>query len=296
MEVVSTIISIVEIVIAVKEAVDAAQALVESVDDLVVTFRKTVDDFKNTITEVVVIFDSDGDGTKDSEQVVYRIYQMLPDYETGFCICNKDDEIGLGLPMFEIIDGKAFPELLAKSPSVPLSDLPVIPDTSDEFPDISDIIDIDIPSFSKDYPVITGNDKYFLADLYDDGSNDIISPGGDITGDGINDWLVIVDNDDNGLPDASPNAVFYPVGSEAFNDLAQGLRDQSVLLTPDGIVYNYSGSGDDIVSCAESAWVDKYGSMDKPLHNYSVSEALLFIIACGTVVSLLCKVFKRRKM
>lgn len=73
-----------------------------------------------------------------------------------------------------------------------------------------------------------------------------------------------------------------------------------VIITPDGPIVLYAESGSqeyyDLVSAAEAAWVDKYGAMDKPLHNYSVSEALLFIIACGTVVSLLCKLFKRRKM
>lgn len=73
-----------------------------------------------------------------------------------------------------------------------------------------------------------------------------------------------------------------------------------VLITPDGPIVLYAESGseefDALVSSAEAAWVDKYGAMDKPLHNYSVSEALLFIIACGTVVSLICKLFKRRKM
>lgn len=73
-----------------------------------------------------------------------------------------------------------------------------------------------------------------------------------------------------------------------------------VVITPDGPIVIYAESNsekhDELVSRAESLWVDKYGAMDKPLHNYSVSEALLFIIACGTVVSLLCKLFKRRKM
>lgn len=73
-----------------------------------------------------------------------------------------------------------------------------------------------------------------------------------------------------------------------------------VIITPEGPIVLYAESGseeyDALVSRAEAAWVDKYGAMDKPLHNYSVSEALLFIIACGTVVSLLFKLFKRRKM
>lgn len=73
-----------------------------------------------------------------------------------------------------------------------------------------------------------------------------------------------------------------------------------VIITPDGPIVLFAESGseehDALVSRAEAAWVDKYGAMDKPLHNYSVSEALLFIIACGTVISLFCKLFKRRKL
>lgn len=265
MELVSGIATIVAVLKAVKEAVDAATELVQSVDDFIVTFRKTVDDFKNTVTEVVVIFDSDGDGENDREEVVYRIYQTLPDYETGFCICNKSNEIGLGLPMFEIIDGRDFPGLLAKAPSVPLAELPEISEPSElpELPDISDIVEIEpTPSF-REYPVITGNDKYFIADLHNDGFNDIISPAGDITGDGINDWLVIVDDDDNGLPDASPNFAFYPVGSEAFEYFIES-----------------TGKADDSI-------------MTKEIDKYNVSEALLALILLFTFINFVRGLFRR---
>ena len=73
-----------------------------------------------------------------------------------------------------------------------------------------------------------------------------------------------------------------------------------VLMTPDGPIIMYTESGgeqyDALVSRVTEQWVEKYGAMDKPLHNYSVSEALLFIIAAGTVVGLFCKLFKRRKL
>lgn len=98
---------------------------------------------------------------------------------------------------------------------------------------------------------------------------------------------VTSDPDDPVFPPADPEE---PV--QTFGDI--------VIITPAGPIVLYAESGtdeyNDLVSAAEAAWVDKYGAMDKPLHNYSVSEALLFIIACGTVVSLLCKLFKRRKM
>lgn len=265
MEIVSTIATFVAVLNAVKEAVDAATDLVQSVDDLVVTFRKTVDDFKNTVTEVVVMFDSDGDGENDTEEVVYRIYQTLPDYETGFCICNKGNEIGLGLPMFEIIDGRELSELLSEAPSVPLAELPEFSDTSDnpELPDISDIIDIE-PSFEhKDYPIISGNDKYLVSDLNNDGCNDIFCPTADINGDGINDFLKIVDNDDNGLPDASPNQPFYPVGSEEFEYLIES-----------------TGQVDD-------------GIMTKEIDKYNVSEALLALILLFTFINFVRGLFRR---
>lgn len=248
MEIVSTIATLVAILNAVKEGIDAVTEVVQSVDDFIVTFRKTVDDFKNTVTEVVVLVDSNGDGEKDMEEVVYRIYQTLPDYDTGFCICNKGNEIGLGLPMFEIIDGCELPELLSEAPSVALSDLPELPETSEQ----------------KDYPIITGNDKYLIADLHNDGYNDVFSPAGDITGDGINDWKLIVDKDDNGLPDASPNQPFYPIGSEEFEYLIES-----------------TGQGDD-------------GIMTKKVDNYNVVEGLLALVLLFTVLNFVRGLFVRR--
>lgn len=248
-EIVVGISSLVAVLKAVKEAIDAATGVVESIDKFVVTLRKTVDDFKNTVTEVVVTYDSDGDGENDTEEVVYKIYQTLPDYETGFCICNKGSELGLGMPMFEIIDGKEFPNLLVEAPA-PAA---VTSETSDA-----------LPAVVQDYPAVTGTDKYFLVDLYNDGYNDVVSPAADITGDGINDWLVVVDNDGDGLPDASPNAAFYPVGSDGFNELV--------------------GYGDDDLA------------LTKPFAHYSVTEGLLFLLVVCSILTTLFTLFRRRKL
>lgn len=261
MDIVTGIYAFIGVLKAVKEAVDAVTDVVQSVDNLIVTFRKTVDDFKNTVTEVVVIYDSDGDGENDTEEVVYRIYQTLPDYETGFCICNKGNEIGLGMPMFEIIDGREFADLLCKSPNLDvLSELPETSDVS-ELPEISEI---DTPVVYKEYPIVTGNDKYYLLDWNNDGCNEVVAPTADLTADGINDFLSVVDKNGDGLPDASPNEVFYPVGSEAFNELV--------------------GYGEDDLA------------LTKPFSHYSVPEALLFIIAGCALFGLFCKIFKRRKI
>ena len=257
MDIVTGIYAFVGILKAVKDAVDAFADVVQSVDNLIVSLRKTVDDFKNTVTEVVVIYDSDGDGENDTEEVVYRIYQTLPDYETGFCICNKGSEIGLGMPMFEIIDGRVFPDLLVDVPTA---------DTLSNPLDLSEPSDItSSPAVVvQNYPVVTGNDKYLLVDFDDDGYNDVISPAADITGDGINDWFKIVDDNDDGLPDASPNAPFYTVGSDAFNELVGYSKDELALT--------------------------------KPFEYYSVPEALLFVIAACVLFFFFKNIFKRRKL
>lgn len=121
-------------------------------------------------------------------------------------------------------------------------------------------------------------------------------------------WQAFADEDENGVPDTPDNPFnewteepdeWTPFPPAETSEPTQTIGD-IVLFTPDGPVILYSESGgeeyDALVSQATELWVEKYGAMDKPLHNYSVSEALLFIIAAGTVVSLFCKLFKRRKL
>lgn len=142
--------------------------------------RKSIDNFGNVSTQIVYECDIDGDGEIDSEQIIYTLDTMIPDLSNGYCLCNKGDEIGLGMPQFKLVDGF----------------------------DIVDLIDTDI---------ITGNDNGFIVDLDNDGENDdILIPFPDFTGDGYNDWGWLVDDDDNGLPDVSPYSPFYPVGSDEY--------------------------------------------------------------------------------
>lgn len=123
-------------------------------------------------------------------------------------------------------------------------------------------------------------------------------------------WQLFADEDEDGVPD-TPDTPWdtwdhepdewtpFPVTPPVETSESQTIGDV-VFMTPEGIVVMYSESGgevyDALVSRATEQWVAAYGAMDKPLHNYSVSEALLFIIAAGTVVSLFCKLFKRRKL
>lgn len=104
-------------------------------------------------------------------------------------------------------------------------------------------------------------------DLDGDGaSDDLIRPvpydGDD---DGLPDFEIVVDDDDNGLPDVSPQSPFYPIGSEGYQDVID--------------VYS-----------------DNVPALDKSFRNYTVSEALLFLIAFSAGIGVISKIIRRRKL
>ena len=76
---------------------------------------------------------------------------------------------------------------------------------------------------------------------------------------------IIVDDNNNGLPDYCPTSPFYPIGSEGYQEIVEA-HSQNV------------------------------PALEKSFKNYTVSEALLFIIACGSLVAIFSKIFKRRKL
>lgn len=154
--------------------------------------KKTVDAAGNIITEIVYEYDSDGDGANDSEQVIYTLDTLIPSLDDGYCLCNKSDEIGLGIPLYKVLDGF----------------------------EISEYVDTDI---------VTGNDNGFIVDFDGDGENDdVLVPLPDFTGDGQSDWGWLVDDDDNGLPDVSPFSPFYPVGSEGYHEIVERVSDSDL--------------------------------------------------------------------
>ena len=199
-------------------------------DGIKYIIRKVVDAAGNVITEIVYQYDSDGDGTADSEQVIYTLDTLIPSLDNGYCLCNKGDTIGLGFPQYKLVDGS----------------------------EIADLIDTD---------TITGNGNGFIVDLDNDGENDdILIPLPDFTGDGLGDWGWLVDNDDNGLPDISPNSPFYPVGSEGYHDIVSRVT------------------------------TEEYTIMNKPISEYTVTEGILLIFLIVGAFKLIGKAFRRKRV
>ncbi len=253
------------IMTAVQKAVGYA---VEHAIDYVV--RKVVDAAGKVVTEIVYMVDSDGDGVGDTEQVVYTLDVMIPDFDDGYCLVNAGDDIGVGLPMYELIDGST----------------------------IGDYIDVNDP---YNLPTVTGNDDGYLVDLDNDGQDDdVLIPLPDFTGDGLPDWGWLVDDDDNGLPDASPAAPFYPIGSDEYNTIVEqqgSINGGIIIMAPDGTMSVYDPSGQLIredYNQAYDLWLQDNAALVKPFDNFSVSEFLLLIIAAFAAFSLIGKLFKRR--
>lgn len=193
-------------------------------------FKKVVGGAGGYIVKFFRIIDSDGDGVSDSEEELYTLDTPVLILDNGFALVNKDDEVGLGYPSLRFVS------------------------SSDVVPALQD----------SDY-ISAGENTY--VDLDGDGAFDeVIQPvpyDGD--GDGLPDFEIVVDDDDNGLPDLSPYSPFYPIGSEGYQE----------------IVETYS---------------QNVPALDKSFHNYTVSEALLFLIAFCAGIGVISKIIRRRKL
>lgn len=173
--------------------------------------KKVTDEAGRVTSQIIYMLDTDGDGVGDTEQIVYTLEHIMPDLSEGFCICNDGDEIGIGYPALRLVDASEV--------------LPML-DPSD---------------------IISGSDEGFLIDLDGDGLIDepVYPVPIDYTGDGQDDFFVVVDDDDNGLPDAAPTLPFYPIGSDGYYEIV-GREDE--------------------------------GIMTKDINDYSVSEGLLLLL------------------
>ncbi len=189
-----------------------AKALEKAVEKgITYIIKKVVDSAGNVITKIVYEYDSDGDGIMDGEETIFTLDTMIPNLDNGYCLCNKGNEIGLGYPSFRLVDANDV--------------LPVIQDTD-----------------------FIGNGDSIVTDLDGDGNDDVLRPVPyDGNGDGLPDFQIVVDDDNNGLPDVSPYSPFYPVGSEEYTTIVEKTRSDSRI-------------------------------METPLDDYNVSEGLLLII------------------
>lgn len=224
--------------------------------------KKATDSLGNVITQIVLPVDSDGDGVTDYEDVLFSFDYLIPDSDSSYTLVNRDDEIGFGLPEFQPIDHNEIIEYL-----------------SDKF---------------------SGNSDGYLIDRDSDGLPEVYCPlPYDYTGDGVNDWGQLIDLDHNGIPDASPLAPFYPVGSDGYNQILNSDENEKsiIIVSPDGTLSVYDADGElqyEDFNEAYSLWLKDNAALDKPFSYYSVTEALLLIVALFAGVSLIGKLFKRR--
>lgn len=246
---------------------DALKKAIESKIDYEI--RKAVDVFGNYVTQIVQEVDTDGDGITDSEVVLHTMDIVIPDLSNGYCICDKGQEIGIGFPEFEVIDGREIQQYTGMW-----------------------------ETFST--PRITGNGGGYLLDMDgDDKQDETVIPLDDMNGDGIPEWGWVTDDDDNGVPDASRNAPFYPVGSDEYMSVIQ--KDSNVpsiiVMSPDGTMSVYDTNGQitaENCDTAYSLWVADNGIMNKQLDNYSVTEGLLLCVLLMGGFFFVKSLFKRK--
>ncbi len=220
--------------------------------------RRRVDAIGNSISQIVAIIDSDGDGVGDTEQILCSFDVSIPDLSNGYCIVNRENEIGIGLPELELMDWDFVTALFDGEP-------------------------------------ITGNGEYFRI------NDDVYLPlDFDYSGDGIDDFVKVVDNDGNGIPDASDDAPFYPVGSEQYDNIVSSIEQGGksfIIVSPDGTMTIYDENGNITAEDCDNAyaiWVSENGIMDKKLDNYSVTEGLLLCSLLVSVVFFIRSLFKRK--
>lgn len=203
------------------------------VKQLKTRIERDFDNIGNAVYKIVHLFDSNGDGELDSKETLLEFSNYFPDLSDGMCLCNDSDgDFVYGIPQFKIVDGTEITDLINDSSDVVYSPDGIICD-------------------------------------YDggDGSDDVLIPFPDYTGDGVNDYGLIVDDDNNGVPDVDDRFSYYPIGSDEYNE----------------IIYKESTT-------------EYFTIMDKPLAKYTVTEGLLLLFAVFGAFGFLRKIFRRRKV
>lgn len=192
--------------------------------------RTAVDEAGNRVIEFVHEIDRNNDGIIDDELVIHSIEALIPDLDSPFTLVSDGDTVGLGLPEIRIIDGM----------------------------DIGAFVDFEDP--------ITGNGDGYLVDMDGDMDyDDVLIPLPDFNGDGFDDWGWILDSDENGVPDVSPEAPYYPVGSEGYYEILDTSNGENAVMTKD-------------------------------FDDYTVTEAMLFILVILGLVTFVKSLFRKREV
>lgn len=249
-----------------------AEAIIQwGIEQITVAVHDTLDDLGHKVTDIVVNIDTDGDGVFDTTQTIYTLTNQIPSFDDGYTFVNSDDTIGIGLPQIKLLDNSA----------------------------VSSLIDIN-------NTVITGNSDGYLIDYQQDGSaDDVIIPLPDFSGDGVSDWGLLVDDNKDGLPDASPDAPFFEIGSDGYYSIVNNYSSDNapepsiILVGSDGEMMVYNRNGDlteQDCDTAYSLWVADNNIMSKPLADYTVTEGILFLGFVVAGVSLISKIFRKRRL
>lgn len=210
--------------------------------------KRKLDNVGKSISGFYAYFDDDGDGVTDREQLIFTFDASIPADYNGYTIVNSGDEIGLGFPEYEIIDANEFSNRIS----------------------------------ANNDGTITVSDDYYIID------DDVYMPlPVDYDLDGNTDWGMVIDENHDGIPDASEDGPFYPVGSDEYNRIISTINQGSdggvdlVVVSPEGEIAVYDRNGNikaEDVDTAYATWVSTNGIMNKKLDNYSVSEGLLLLL------------------
>ena len=225
------------------------------------TIKKKVDEVGNNISQLVQLFDDDGDGEFDREEVIYTIESLIPDLSGDYCIVNNDDgKIGIGVPALSIVDNTDMADLLDD----------VVAGTNNGV-----IVDADIyVPLNYDTTGDGVNDWGKLIDSDDNGIPDAASdtPFYPVGSDGYN------------------RIVNSRVGESGVD---------IVLVSSDGEIAVYDRNGNikpEDVDTAYATWVSKNGIMNKPFDNYSVTEGLLLLTFIVSLFAFFSGIFRKRRV
>ncbi len=176
----------------------------------------------------------------DNGEEVYTLDTPVLTLDNGFVLVNKDEEVGLGYPSYRLVSAADV--------------LPVLQDS--DFISDGDSISVDLDG--------------------DGACDEVIRPvpyDGD--GDGVDDFEIIVDDDDNGLPDVSPYSPFYPIGSEGYQEILETYSDNVPALDKSFHKHGLrSSSFSDCVLCLYRRYIK----------NHKTEEAVMLDYVYGLVV------------